>query len=201
MAAVRPIEGEPIVYLADRTEIRLVEPGRPGAWTDQLDPTQYAVFLSDVNTAAPHAKDGTPRSARDATCTVCNSLSSAEQLCEEIVRRLPALRCEIFDASGRANPPLLVITHPMHQGAGGFSEASSRGRRLAAIALVLAAGPALWFDWHSGFQYILPTFLGLTAIVAAIRIVHWELGARFQEQQRAERLDAARRRDRDGPVV
>jgi hypothetical protein len=185
--------------VAEGTEILLFDRGRrPSAWTEAIAPSQYAVFLTDLETTMPCSSAGVPQAAAACTCTVFDSLDAAERFANECVRRFPRLRCDVFDAEGRALPPLLVITHPDRRNSIEAAGPSPRWRWMTALVLILASGPLVWIDWHNDFQIIVPTLLGFTCAIAAVRLIHWEIGVRSQERERRRRLDECRRRERQG---
>ena len=41
------------------------------------------------------------------------------------------------------------------------------------VAMILISPVLFWWDWTSGGALILPTFLGLTLILWALRILYW----------------------------
>src|SRR6266849_2930966 len=94
------------VLLYDRTRI-------PPNWTELIQPGQYAVFLSDVQSSAPITSDGLPvRSASEYSCLLFDSLTDAESYCQETVKKVRRLKCEVFDSAGRANAPVAILVNP-----------------------------------------------------------------------------------------
>jgi hypothetical protein len=176
--------------------LRLYDPDRrPPNWSDLIDATALVAFASDADTGTPTDARGAPfEAAAAATCLVFDSLADARQYCEARVAEQPALRFDIFDARGRVEEPLLVIVHP---GRSPTPEGSSRAvfwRRCAAIALIGAAGPLVWYDyWSSDGTMVLPTFLGISMAVAGLRLLFMNLILRESERARRERLDRHQR--------
>jgi len=182
--------------MADGLEIKLYDPNRnPAQWTDILLPTQCAVVFKDVTTSAPLSRAGEPlENAADATCTLFDSINSAQQFCEARVAAQPNLRCEIFDREGLAHPPLVVILHPSRQQWDESGRSWAKRRRAIAASLFAGAMSLLWFDWRHGWS-LWPTFFAINLVVAALRFVYWDFGLRHREQERVKRLNAHRQRE------
>jgi len=90
------------------------ETRQPADWTSLVGATQCAVFLKDVKTANPLATDGREIDRlRDCTFLLFDHLEEARTFCEAQVQKFPFMCCEIFDADGKAKPPLLAIM-PSH---------------------------------------------------------------------------------------
>jgi hypothetical protein len=91
--------------------LRLFDPDRrPTSWTEIVQAGQYVAFSKTIDPGASCDIDGRPfASAEDATCLIFDRLEAARGFCEEQVVRVPRVRFEIFDSTGRANAPLLVI--------------------------------------------------------------------------------------------
>jgi len=121
-------------------------------------------------------------------------MDSAQQFCERRVAAQPNLRCEIFDREGLAHPPLMVILHPSQQPHDESGALWAKRRRVIAAALFAGALPLLWFDWKQGWSSFIPTFFAINLILAGLRFVYWDFGLRHREQERAQRLEAHRRR-------
>jgi hypothetical protein len=164
-----------------------------------IRPTQCAVFVKDRLTSAPLSPEGQPfRSSSETTCLLFDTIAEAQQFCEAKVLERPNLCAEVFDAAGRAHPPLLVITHPGSHGSQEAGPVWSRRRKLIAVVLLLAAPPLIWIDWRRRNTLILPTFLAFNCILAGLRFLYWDFGLKLRERERQQRLEAHRRLERDG---
>ena len=69
---------------------------RPASWTEIIRPGQFVAF------AAPS----------DGNCILFDSVAEARAYCDAAVEAAPATRFDVFDAEGRAQPPLLTVVHP-----------------------------------------------------------------------------------------
>src|SRR5262245_13375644 len=109
--------------------LRLFDPSRtPPNWTEIIRPGQFVAFAKTVETGAPCDAEGRPFPGVEAvTCLLFDSLSEAETYCTQQIKHAPDVRFEVFDSSGRANPPLLIIVHPSKVAR---LEGNSRGMRL-----------------------------------------------------------------------
>src|ERR1700744_647131 len=97
-------------------EILLYDPRRrPPDWTKIIESHQCAVFLRDLRLGVSVASDGQPRSADRATYTLFDSVEAAEIFCRRMLDMQPQISCEIVDAEGPANPPLMKISR-FHSG-------------------------------------------------------------------------------------
>jgi hypothetical protein len=119
-----------------------------------------------------------------------DSLEEARRLCEAKVQQYPDMCCEIFDSSGKAEPPLLVIVHPSVAEKDELSASSVRIRKIISIGLFIGAIPLFWWDWRADGVLVLPTFLGLTMIVAGLRILHWNMARRELIREQEKRIEA-----------
>jgi hypothetical protein len=171
--------------------IRLYDPERrPPNWTQIIHPGQYAAFSQHVDSEASCDAAGTPFASPDAvTCLIFDSLLEATAFCKDRVEQTPAVRFDIFDSTGRAQPPLLTIVHPSHAAS---LEGNRRATRLSnwGAAALLVAGPLLlWFDWakHEGLL-ILPTILGINCLFIAGRLLQLNGAHASAEKDRRQRL-------------
>jgi hypothetical protein len=172
--------------------LRLYDPARrPPNWVDIVLPTQVVAFASDAATGGVTDGDGRPfASPAAATCLVFDSLEQARQFCETRVSEKPAVRFEVFDARGRVDAPLLVIVSPMHATA---FEGSVRGiqlRKWIALAMLVAAPPLIWYDFAvTRGSMVLPSFLAVSMIVIALRLLFMNMAVKEAERKRRDRLD------------
>lgn len=184
--------------MEDGTEVRLYDLKRePPEWTGIVLGTQCAVFLSDISTSEPLSREGKPfPNAAEATCLVFDSLDAAQRFCQSTVDEHPNVRCEVFDSQGRAHPPMLVVIHPSQQRLDHPGAAWSRRRKRIAALLLTGAVPMFWIGWRSRGAMILPTFLGISMMLIALRFLHWDFGLKHAQREREKRLEEHRRRER-----
>ena len=182
------------------TEIRLFDPQRnPPDWTDLMRPTDCAVFLRNQATSASLGTDGQPfRKLADTTCIVFDRLDEVQRFCESRVQALPHLRCEIYDAQGLADAPLLVIIHPDRQRKEEAGSFWSRRRKLIACTFSLVAVPLFWLGMRQSNSSDLETFLAFSCIFTALRFIYWDFGLKHREQERQRRLESHRKMERRG---
>ena len=172
--------------------LRLYDPDRrPPNWVDIVRPTQFVAFSSDVATGATTNAEGRPFAPPSAaTCLIFDSLAEAKQFAEMRVAEVPAVRFDIFDARGRLEPPLLVIVHPSHAAALETSERGMRIRKWIALAMVLAAPPLVWYDFSTTRgSMVLPSFLAVSMIVIALRLLLMNSAVQDAERARRARLE------------
>jgi hypothetical protein len=164
---------------------------RPPNWSDIVRPTQFVVFSSDADNGASIDAEGHPfPSTADATCLVFDSLAEARRFCDARVAEVPSVRFEIFDARGRVEEPLVVIVSPSRAASLESSSRSIRLRKWAAFALLAASGPLVWYDYSTaGGSLVLPTFLGISLALAALRLLFMNMAIREAERARRERLE------------
>jgi hypothetical protein len=171
-----------IVLLYDRTR-------EPQGWMQIIRPTEFAAFATLADSGAACDADGVPTNMENASCVIFETLSEAETFCRERVLQIPSLRFDIRDAAGLRRPPLFTIVHPSRTAALDDSPAKMRRNTYAAVAL-FAVGPALiWFDWtfHDGLL-IMPTILGINALLIAARLLIMNAGHIAAERARRERV-------------
>jgi hypothetical protein len=106
------------------------------------------------------------------------------------VARTPALRVDIFDAQGRANPPLLTLVHPSRAREADTHPRVQGRRRLIAWALIATGLPLIGFAYveRNDRDIILPAFVGINMIIAAARLLWFNLAVRETERVRQDRL-------------
>ena len=147
---------------------------RPASWAAIIRPGQFVAF------AAPS----------DGTCVLFDSLAEARAYCETAVLSSPASRYDVFDADGRAHPPLLTIVHPSCGQTLDTDPRVQHRRRVIAWALI-AGGVMLilWTYWAlHDIEAIFPGVIGLNLLLAGGRMLWYNLGVRETEQARQERL-------------
>lgn len=133
---------------------------------------------------------GTPS---DGTCVLFDSLDEARVYCETAVRASPQARYDVFDAEGRAHPPLLTILHPSRQQALDTNPRVQHKRRVIAWALI-AAGAVLilWTYWTlHDIEAIFPGVIGANLLLAGGRMLWYNLAVRETERAREDRIARA----------
>jgi hypothetical protein len=173
------------------------EARRPRDWNQLLSPSQCAVFFKRIDAETPLSKDGaTFARMHDATFLLFDSLEAARRFCEGRVQEFPYMCCEIFDAEGRAKPPILVIEHPSAAAKNELSARSVRRRKIFAIVLILCAPALFWWDHRANGTLVMPTFLGISLILAAVRILHWNMARKGRLEQQERRVQEHLLRER-----
>jgi hypothetical protein len=163
---------------------------RPRDWNTLLSPSQCAVFFRRWGSEAPLSSEGAPFARfADSTFILFDGIEDARQFCEARVQQRPDLCCEVFDRMGKARPPLLVVVHPLNVSKDEFSLSSVRKRNVAAALLVLAGIVLVWWDWRIGWWLVAPTYIGLTMILVALRLLHWNRGRQEYTVDQKTRLE------------
>ncbi|MEO7271415.1 MAG: hypothetical protein ABIX28_01710 [Vicinamibacterales bacterium] len=173
------------------TALRLYDPDRrPPNYTDLIQPHQFVVFASEAETGSPVEADGRPfPSAEETTCLVFEALAEARSFCTDRVAEHESVRFEVFDGRGRIDEPLLLIVSPARASRLEGSRQMIRLRTRIAILLFVAGPPLIYYDYRvSGGSLVLPTFLGISMILAALRLLFMNRGVRDAEHRRQERL-------------
>jgi len=172
--------------------LRLYDPARrPPGWMQIVKPGQFALFAKDLDSDVPCDADGR-RFADPAqgSCVVFDGLEEARAFGEAAVARTPAMRVDIFDAAGRANPPLLTLVHPSRATEADSHPRIQRRRRLIAWALIATGLPLIGFACveRNDRDIILPAFVGINMILAAARLLWFNLAVRETERVRQDRV-------------
>ena len=160
---------------------------------------QVVIFARDVDSGAACDLSGSPfADPALATCAIADSLAEAQAVAEAALTKAPSMRLDIFDADGRANPPLMTLLHPSRATHADTHPSVLRRRQVIAWALIAAGIPLIVFAIveRNDREIILPAFLGINMLIAAGRLLWFNLGVRETERVRQERLrrhDAGRR--------
>ena len=137
---LRNVTGDPADFKAKRVKTE----------DDRYDARLLRRLMLENNfeTANRLATDGSEIThLRDCRFLLFDRLEEARAFCEAQVLRYPFTCCEIFDADGKAKPPLLVIMHSARKNE--LSATWVRRRKVIAIAALVAV-PALFIaDWRS----------------------------------------------------
>src|SRR5215469_142495 len=175
-------------------EILVYDPKRvPTHWSELIQPGQYAVFLSDVQSSAPMSSDGSlVNSGSMHSCLLFDSLPEAEAYCREAVQKFPRIRYDLFDSAGRVNPPVTVF---VNQKFAHTLDTESRAHHIVLWGLVaIAVSVALFsYAWKTGAREVWwPSLLGSNMLFAGLRLLHWGYGLkeqiRYGQKQAALRL-------------
>lgn len=175
--------------------VRLHDPSRrPSNWTDIIRPGQFAIFARDGVSGAARDLDGAAFSSADAaTCAIAESLDEARAAAKAAVARHPSLRLDVFDAEGRANPPLLTVLHPERAGSLEEGPAQMRRRRLLGCALIAFGVPLVAYAslQDRDHDVILPALVGINMILFGGRFLWLNLALRETRRAREARVAAA----------
>ena len=155
--------------------MRIHDAGRqPPSWAGIIRPGQFVAFA-------------TPS---DGTCVLFDSLAEARAHCDAAVQSAPSLRFDVFDAEGRAHPPLLTVVHPSRAASLDTNPRALHRRRLIAWTLI-AAGTALIiyaYVKHTEREIVFPAFIGINLVIVGGRLLWFNLGVRETERARQERV-------------
>ena len=154
-------------------------------------PGQFVFFARDLDSGAPCDADG--RAFADpsqVTCVITDTLAEAQAFAEAAVTKSPSMRIDIFDHEGRAHPPLMTVLHPSRAQAADTHPRVLRKRRAIAWGLIAAGVPLIVFAIveRNDRDIILPAFLGINLLIAAGRLLWFNLGVRETERVRQDRL-------------
>jgi hypothetical protein len=183
--------------------LRLHDPARrPTSWTAIMRANQFAAFVRDLETDRPCDAGGVPfDDPAAAACAVFDSIEEARAFCGAAVERDDRLQFDIFDAAGRAHPPLLTVLHPRRAAALDTAPTGLRRRRLIGWSLLVPALPVLVLAYllKDGGHQIFAGFIGINLLVAGGRLLWFNLGVRETERVRQVRLASAARGERHQP--
>jgi hypothetical protein len=179
-------------------ELRVYDDARvPRDWHRVLKPWQCALLFRRVNSETPVSSDGVAFShVRDSTFWLFDRFDDARAFCTACVREHPEICAEIYDDRGKAQPPIVVIMAAEAAARDELSAVSVRNRKLLAILLMLCSLPLFWWDWRTGGWLVLPTFLGLTMILAAVRLLYNNLARNERAAGEQNRIEAHLARER-----
>jgi hypothetical protein len=172
------------------------ETRHPPEWTSLVGAAACAVFMKDVETSTPLSRDGAVVLPKDCTFLRFDHFAEAREFCEAQVQRYPAMCCEIFDAQGKAKPPLLTVVHPSRAQKDGLSD-RWLSRRTIAIVSILCAVPLFVWDWHEEGYLILPTIIGINLVSFALRLLYWNTARKDRDREQEQRLQEHLRREQE----
>lgn len=175
--------------------VRIHDPQRrPASWTGLIKPGQFVAFAKNIDSGAPCDQDGAPfADPAIATCAIFESLPDARAFCESAVVRSVSLQFDVFDAGGRAQSPLLTVLHPSRAESQEAHPRALARRRLIAWGLIATGIPLIVYAYvkHTEREIILPAFIGINMLIAAGRLLWFNLGIRETERERLARLKHA----------
>jgi len=173
---------------------------QPAEWTSLVGPTQCAVFLKDLETANPLATDGSAIGhLSNCRFLLFDHLAEARDYCEAQVQRYPSMCCEIFDAQGKAKPPLLVIINANAARKDELGPTWVKRRKVMAIASLVAALTLFIADWRSEFELLWPSLLAVNLLPLGLRLLYWNSAGAKRKLAQAQRLEEHLQRERDSP--
>ncbi len=145
--------------------IRLYDPQRiPPHWTDLVQPGQFAVFITEAESAAPRDPEGQP--FRDAAqyAALCDTQNEAETFANATVASHPELRCEIYDHEGKTKPPVETIFHPAvrHKHTG---RRHAHRHMLTGAALLTAGTILAIIDFRHDLTWLWGYIIGLKCLI------------------------------------
>jgi hypothetical protein len=180
-------------------ELKIYDHARvPRDWHRLLHPWQCAILFRRVNSEAPVSPDGVAFGPiRDSTFWLFDRLADARVFCEARVREHPEICAEIYDDRGKARPPLVVVMAAEAAAQDELSAAAVENRKRLAILLILCSLPLFWWDVRTGGWLVLPTFLGLTMILAAVRLLYMNLARTERAAGEQQRIKAHLARERE----
>ena len=158
--------------------LRIHDPDRrPASWSEIIAPGQFVAFA-------------TPS---DGTCALFDSVGEARAFCEAAVLAAPATRFDVFDADGRANPPLLTLVHPSRAQGLDTHPRNQHKRRVIAWALITSGALLLIYTYwkFADIRAIFPGVIGINLLLAGGRLLWFNLAVRETERERGERLARA----------
>ena len=175
--------------------LRLHDPTRrPAAWTEIIRAGQFAAFAKLGESGSPCDANAARFSDPGAvTCAIFDSFAEARAFCEGAVDRHPALHFDIFDADGRARPPLLTVVHPAQAARLETSPWQARRRQVSAWILIGAGVPLMVFAYvEAGERDIfLIAFFGINMVLIGARLLWMNLALRETERNRETRMAQA----------
>jgi len=155
-------------------ELKLFDPERrPPNWMGHIGESEYALFFKDVKSGQELTPDGAR--PQDSTCSIAESLDEALDFAQAHVDTNSRLRCDIYDAHGKANPPVATIIHQDNKSL--ENTAATGWKRIwFGVALLPIGAPMILYDWHRDWALIWPAFFGIQIFAAGVRLIVWGTG-------------------------
>jgi hypothetical protein len=179
-------------------EVALYDPNRkPAGWRAVIQPTQYAVFLSDVKTGVELTSAGRYLDpGMRSSCLIFDSLEETEQYCRWKVQGIPHLRCEVFDSHGKANPPVATFVSQRYEARLESPDKAGRMMRWALVPIA-ASFPLFWYTWKTRGEGWIASLFGIQLIFAGLRLLHWGYSMKEELGYRRAQTELLRQRVRD----
>ena len=152
---------------------------QPQSWNERMTPGEYAVLYSGVPEGAP---------LNSQTCTIFESLESAEQYASAQVATWPELRCRIYDHRGFGAQPVREIRGTAHKG---DSEITARLRRWGGGGLFLGGAVLTLIDVAVDYRLLWPSLIGVRMMPAGLVLLVTELVIVIEARRKARRGDLA----------
>jgi hypothetical protein len=156
-------------------ELRIHDPDRrPASWAEIIRPGQFVAFA-------------TPS---DGSCVLFDSLDEARAYCDAGVLAAPHTRFDVFDAGGRAYPPLLTIVHPARAQGLDSHPRMQHKRRVIAWVLIISGVLLLGYTYwrFADIRAIVPGVIGINLVLAGGRLLWFNLAVRETERARDTRV-------------
>lgn len=157
-----------------------------------IQPTEYAAFFCDVETAVELTSDGGYHDpGTESSCLIFESLELAEEYCRRKVETIPNLHCEIFDSHGRANPPVTTIVNQVHESR--LESDAKAGRMMQGAFLTIAVSiPFFWYTLQTQGEAWIASFFGIQMVLIGLRLLHWSYSMREELHYRRAQSDLRR---------
>ena len=171
-------------------EVALYDPNRkPASWMELIQPPQYAVFFSEVESGVELTSDGRHLGpGMTHSCLIFDSLEEAEKYCRQKIEDIPKLRCDVFDSSGRVNSPVATLVGGRYQGRLQSPAKSTRMMQWAFLSMA-ASLPLFWYTWHTRGEEWMAAFFGVQLVVVGLRLLHWGYGMKEELRHRKVQSD------------
>jgi hypothetical protein len=161
--------------------IKLYDPERRGSWLGEVKPGEYPVFLRDGESWAERNVEGKPLAAGEASvCVVFADLAEAKKFCEQKIRELPHLRCDIYDNTGLAKPPLCTF------GEKDWNPTPKALLWLAGLSILVSIPLFLW-DWNRHGEVVLASIIAINLVAAGLRFLLWGLSSIDDRREQLKR--------------
>jgi hypothetical protein len=162
---------------------------KPASWMEIIQPTQYAVFLRDVETGAPLTCEGHNLDPGTiGSCLIFDSLEETEQYCRLKVEGIPNLQCDVFDSHGRANPPVATFVNQRYEHRLDSEAKSVRMMRWALLPIA-ASLPLFWYTWKTRGEAWIASIFGIQLVLFGLRLLHWGYGMKEELRYRKAQSD------------
>jgi hypothetical protein len=146
---------------------------RPPNWMGHIHEGEYALFFKDVRSGQELTANGDL--PKESVCLIAGGLEEALDFAQARVDAVPSLRCDIYDAQGKANPPVASVVHQNNKSL--ENTAATGWKRIwFGVALLPIGAPMIVYDWHRDWALIWPAFFGIQIFAAGVRLIVWGTG-------------------------